>query len=107
MTCRRYRGVDRLAISTGHLDRKRLAANEVHQPAGLDMEVLDPQLALAALKSAHGTGTYAVFLGAHDDGTVDIMSAGRKMHVAASPSLDVSRLAPGQSPVDVPPHPFP
>ncbi|HEY0117516.1 MAG TPA: proteasome ATPase, partial [Cellulomonas sp.] len=41
-------------------------------------------------------GTYAVFLGARDDGTVDIMSAGRKMHVAASPSLDVSRLAPGQ-----------
>ncbi len=41
-------------------------------------------------------GTYAVFLGARGDGTVDIMSAGRKMHVAASPSLDVSRLAPGQ-----------
>ena len=41
-------------------------------------------------------GTYAVFLGARDDGTVDIMSAGRKMHVAASPSLDLSRLAPGQ-----------
>lgn len=41
-------------------------------------------------------GTYAVFLGAREDGTVDIMSAGRKMHVAASPSLDVHRLAPGQ-----------
>ncbi len=41
-------------------------------------------------------GTYAVFLGAREDGTVDIMSAGRKMHVAASPSLDVARLAPGQ-----------
>ncbi len=41
-------------------------------------------------------GTYAVFLGARPDGTVDIMSAGRKMHVAASPSLDVHRLAPGQ-----------
>ncbi len=41
-------------------------------------------------------GTYAVFLGAREDGTVDIMSAGRKMHVAASPTLDLSRLAPGQ-----------
>jgi len=41
-------------------------------------------------------GTYAVFLGAREDGTVDIMSAGRKMHVAASPSMDVHRLAPGQ-----------
>ncbi|WP_129787555.1 proteasome ATPase [Promicromonospora panici] len=41
-------------------------------------------------------GTYAVFLGAHTDGSVDISSAGRKMHVSASPSLDVSRLSPGQ-----------
>jgi len=41
-------------------------------------------------------GTYAVFLGAREDGTVDIMSAGRKMHVAASPTLDLERLAPGQ-----------
>jgi proteasome-associated ATPase len=41
-------------------------------------------------------GTYAVFLGAHTDGSVDISSAGRKMHVSASPSLDVTRLSPGQ-----------
>ncbi|WP_166847361.1 proteasome ATPase [Isoptericola sp. BMS4] len=41
-------------------------------------------------------GTYATFLAAHDDGTVDISSAGRKMHVQASPSLDVAGLRPGQ-----------
>jgi proteasome-associated ATPase len=41
-------------------------------------------------------GTYAVFLGARGDGTVDIISAGRKMHVSASPTLDVARLSPGQ-----------
>lgn len=41
-------------------------------------------------------GTYATFLGARTDGTVDIVSSGRKMHVGASPSLDVSRLLPGQ-----------
>ncbi|KQR15908.1 proteasome ATPase [Cellulomonas sp. Leaf334] len=41
-------------------------------------------------------GTYATFLGARADGTVDIVSSGRKMHVGASPSLDVSRLQPGQ-----------
>ncbi|MBN9325538.1 MAG: proteasome ATPase, partial [Cellulomonas sp.] len=41
-------------------------------------------------------GTYAVFLGARDDGTVDIISAGRKMHVGASPSLDLGQLQPGQ-----------
>lgn len=41
-------------------------------------------------------GTYAVFLGAHPDGTVDVSAAGRKMHVGASPSLDLSTLHPGQ-----------
>ncbi|WP_028047810.1 proteasome ATPase [Cellulomonas sp. URHE0023] len=41
-------------------------------------------------------GTYATYLGSRDDGSVDIISAGRKMHVGASPSLDVGRLRPGQ-----------
>nr|WP_225224774.1 proteasome ATPase [Cellulomonas sp. JH27-2] len=41
-------------------------------------------------------GTYATFLAARSDGTVDIVSAGRKMHVGASPALDVDRLQPGQ-----------
>lgn len=41
-------------------------------------------------------GTYATFLGSHPDGSVDISSSGRKMHVTASPSLDVAELRPGQ-----------
>jgi proteasome-associated ATPase len=41
-------------------------------------------------------GTYATFLAARRDGTVDIVSAGRKMHVGASPSVDVHRVRPGQ-----------
>ena len=41
-------------------------------------------------------GTYAIFLAAREDGTVDIMSAGRKMHVGASPALDLAHLRPGQ-----------
>ncbi|PJI85486.1 proteasome ATPase [Luteimicrobium subarcticum] len=41
-------------------------------------------------------GTYAVFVAAHADGGVDIMSAGRKMHVGASPALDLASLRPGQ-----------
>ncbi|WP_251151179.1 proteasome ATPase [Cellulosimicrobium sp. Marseille-Q4280] len=41
-------------------------------------------------------GTYAVFLAAHADGSVDVSASGRKMHVGASPSLDVERLRPGQ-----------
>jgi proteasome-associated ATPase len=41
-------------------------------------------------------GTYALFLGARPDGTVDVVSAGRKMHVGASPALDLTTLRPGQ-----------
>lgn len=41
-------------------------------------------------------GTYAVFLAAHPDGSVDVSASGRKMHVGASPGIDVDRLRPGQ-----------
>ncbi len=41
-------------------------------------------------------GTYATFLEAHEDGSVDISSAGRKMHVGASPTVNVATLQPGQ-----------
>ena len=41
-------------------------------------------------------GTYALYLGASADGSVDIVSAGRKMHVGASPALDLAALRPGQ-----------
>ncbi|HEX5512322.1 MAG TPA: proteasome ATPase [Actinomycetales bacterium] len=39
---------------------------------------------------------YGVFLEAHDDGTVDITQAGRKLRVAVSPSIDLDKLGPGQ-----------
>ncbi|GAA2727949.1 proteasome ATPase [Cellulomonas aerilata] len=41
-------------------------------------------------------GTYALFVGARPDGSVDVVSAGRKMHVGASPALDLTTLRPGQ-----------
>ncbi|MFV2142804.1 MULTISPECIES: proteasome ATPase [Isoptericola] len=41
-------------------------------------------------------GTYATYLAGHDDGSVDVISSGRKMHVQASPGLDLDALAPGQ-----------
>ncbi len=41
-------------------------------------------------------GTYATVVAAHDDGTVDVVSAGRKMHVALTPTLDAADLLPGQ-----------
>ena len=40
--------------------------------------------------------TFAIFLAARPDGSVEILSAGRKMHVQASPSVDVEALRPGQ-----------
>ena len=41
-------------------------------------------------------GTYALFLRAHADGSVDISSQGRKMHVGTSPGVEVASLRPGQ-----------
>ncbi len=41
-------------------------------------------------------GTYATFVSAHDDGSLDVSASGRKMHVGASPSIDVTGLRPGQ-----------
>jgi proteasome-associated ATPase len=39
---------------------------------------------------------YGVFLGGHDDGTVDVFTGGRKLRVSLSPSVDVATLRPGQ-----------
>ncbi len=41
-------------------------------------------------------GSYAVFVGAHEDGTVDVMSAGRKLRVGVAPSVAVEDLITGQ-----------
>ncbi|GIG26118.1 proteasome ATPase [Cellulomonas denverensis] len=41
-------------------------------------------------------GTFAVFLSPRGDGTVEVVSAGRKMHVGVSPSVNVRALRPGQ-----------
>jgi proteasome-associated ATPase len=39
---------------------------------------------------------FGVFLSAHDDGTVDIVTNGRKLRVAVSPDVDRDALRPGQ-----------
>jgi proteasome-associated ATPase len=39
---------------------------------------------------------FATLLRRYDDGTADIVSAGRKLRVALSPTIDVERLMPGQ-----------
>jgi proteasome-associated ATPase len=40
---------------------------------------------------------YGVFLAGHEDGTVDVFTAGRKMRVACSPAVEVGDLRRGQS----------
>ncbi len=39
---------------------------------------------------------YGVFLGRHDDGTVDIFTGGRKLRVSVSPNVEGEQLRPGQ-----------
>jgi proteasome-associated ATPase len=39
---------------------------------------------------------YATFLGANDDGTVDVFASGRKMRVSTHPSIDVQAMQVGQ-----------
>ena len=39
---------------------------------------------------------YATFLLAHDDGTADIVQAGRKMRVGVSPTIELADVGPGQ-----------
>src|SRR5689334_11149192 len=40
---------------------------------------------------------YGVFLDRHEDGTVDVFTAGRKMRVAVSPAVELEELRRGQS----------
>ena len=40
--------------------------------------------------------TFATFLAAREDGTAEIVSSGRKMHVQVSPSVDLAHVLPGQ-----------
>ncbi|MFV0427549.1 MAG: proteasome ATPase [Beutenbergiaceae bacterium] len=41
-------------------------------------------------------GSYAVFVRAHADGSIDVMSTGRKLRVGVAPSVPLDQLRPGQ-----------
>jgi proteasome-associated ATPase len=45
---------------------------------------------------AQPPNTFGVFVAPAEEGTVDVISSGRKMRVAVSPSVDVAELRPGQ-----------
>jgi proteasome-associated ATPase len=54
------------------------------------------QLKAEVDRLAQPPNTFGVYVGPAEDGTVEVISSGRKMRVAVSPSIDLDELAPGQ-----------
>ncbi len=54
------------------------------------------QLKAEVDRLAQPPNTFGVFVGAAEEGTVEVISSGRKMRVAMTPSIDVEELTPGQ-----------
>ena len=79
--------------------RGELAAQKDHN-ARLIATLRDAREQIVTLKSevdrlGQPPSGFATFLAAHDDGTVDIMSAGKKLRVSVSPAIDIDALSPG------------
>ena len=80
--------------------RGELAAQKDHN-ARLISTLRDAREQIVTLKSevdrlGEPPSGFATLLRRYEDGTADIVSAGRKLRVALSPTLDVERLMPGQ-----------
>jgi proteasome-associated ATPase len=54
------------------------------------------QLKAEVDRLAQPPNTFGVYFGPSEEGTVEVISSGRKMRVAVSPSIDLDGLAPGQ-----------
>jgi proteasome-associated ATPase len=54
------------------------------------------QLKAEVDRLAQPPNTFGVYVGPAEDGTVEVISSGRKMRVALSPSIELTELAPGQ-----------
>lgn len=54
------------------------------------------QLKAEVDRLAQPPNTFGVYVGPAEDGTVEVISSGRKMRVALSPSIDVEELVEGQ-----------
>ena len=77
-----------------------LAAAQAHN-GRLVTTLRDAREQIVALKAevdrlAEPPGSYGVFLGVLDDGSLDIAVSGRKMRLVAIPDVDVASLRPGQ-----------
>jgi proteasome-associated ATPase len=54
------------------------------------------QLKAEVDRLAQPPNTFGVYMGPAEEGTIEVISAGRKMRVAASPSVELDELRPGQ-----------
>jgi proteasome-associated ATPase len=83
------------------LEAKGQLAQAVSQNERLSATLREAREHIAALreeveKLTMPPSAYGTFLGANDDGTVDIFTAGRKMRVSVHPEVDTSELERGQ-----------
>jgi proteasome-associated ATPase len=83
------------------LEAKGQLAQAVSQNERLSATLREAREHIAALreeveKLTMPPSAYGTFLGANDDGTVDIFTAGRKMRVSVHPEVDVDELERGQ-----------
>jgi proteasome-associated ATPase len=83
------------------LETKGQLAQAVSQNERLSATLREAREHIAALreeveKLTMPPAAYGTFLGANDDGTVDIFTAGRKMRVAVHPEVELAELTRGQ-----------
>src|SRR5215216_3612022 len=76
------------------LETKGQLAQAVSQNEKLSYTLREAREHIAALreeveKLTQPPSAYGTFLGANDDGTIDVFSAGRKMRVALHPEIEV------------------
>ena len=83
------------------LETKGQLAQAVSQNEKLSYTLREAREHIAALreevdKLTQPPSAYGVVVGRNDDGTVDVLSGGRKMRVALSPEVDLDELERGQ-----------
>src|SRR4249919_1165706 len=78
------------------LEEKILETKGQLQQAVSQNERLSATLREEVEKLTMPPSAYGTFLGANDDGTVDIFTAGRKMRVSVHPEVDVESMTRGQ-----------
>ncbi len=99
--------IDRLRLARGVVDPEQIArlrgqvAQLSTQNDRLTSTLRDARDQIVALKAevdrlAQPPNTFALFLEADEEGAAEVISAGRKMRVALSPSVDAQSLRPGQ-----------